>query len=183
MKNVFVALAVCVLWTANLGADSVSRFRLRGGVGYFIPQERLVKDIYGKSIFFDVGCEYLLSEKLSTWGSVSYMTRTGSMTGADDSTDMTVIPILAGIKYRLVSGELMSLYCGGGVGFFSFKESNYIGTASEFKFGYQLKAGAMFPLSDKTAIDIETRYEYCKVGSHKVNIGGLKMSLGFNIDI
>ncbi len=185
MKRICL-LFILIVCLGNVIKSEVpaGRFVLEGSVGYFQPASNTLKDIYSNRIFLEFAAEYVIDSKLSVWGSAALYSGNGELTFTKDKTEISIVPLIAGIKYKLPF-IVKGMYVGAGAGFFSFREKNFLGTATSFSPGVQVKAGVMLPLSGVLGLDIQGRYDFCTTEPEdiKVKVGGFKTSAGLFVHL
>ena len=116
---------------------------------------------------------------LDLWLGGSYFSRKGELTFTKEETTLEIIPLGAGVKYRLTRGSL-SFYIGLGLNYYQYKEKNPIGDVSEGGLGYIGKVGSYVKVTDGLLIDLYLNYSYCKIkpADFDVNIGGIEAGVG-----
>jgi len=109
----------------------------------------------------------------------SYFSKKGKLTFTQEDTKLEIIPIGAGLKLWLSTGN-PDFYVGGGLSYIFFKEKNPIGEVSKGELGYEAIIGSIVELIRGLFIDLSINYSYSvtRQADFKVNNGGLKTGIG-----
>jgi len=150
---------------------------------YFMPSEQIFKDIHGNGMSFGGEIGLNLVNGLSLWIGGDYYTNTGKLTFSGEETELQIIPLYGGLKYRMPN-PVISPYVGLGVGYFLYKETNIIGTVEKGNIGYIGQLGVIFKVGGPLFFDIQGCYSYCKVkpADVEVDLGGLKGTIGLGFE-
>jgi hypothetical protein len=147
--------------------------------GYFSPTDSDFKSIYGGGVTFGGELSFNLAGVLEVWLSGDYFKKSGSLTYTHETTDLTLIPIGAGMKYRFGSG-MLEPYLGAGVRYYLYKETNPIGTVNKGGIGFLGKVGADLNFAHNLFLDIFAGYSYCKMkpADFDIQVGGIEFGAG-----
>lgn len=183
MKKRCILLFCLLIAASTVYGEQVKGFIVEGSIGYFYPSNENMREIYSSRLYFEAGAEFRIGNALALWGSAGLYSGDGKLTFTGESTEIRVIPLMAGVKYYLPVLNKSGFYVAAGGGFFSFREKSVLGTVNSFSPGFTVKTGLMIPVSERAGIDISGRYEYCssKPDDIRVRIGGLKTTAGFFI--
>lgn len=178
MKKMIILLAAVILLTT---AAQASYFEIKGS--FFIPTEQAFKDIYGSGLSYGGEIGFTLFPGLALWAGGEFYSAEGQLTFSEESTEIQIVPLWAGLKLSLPN-EKISPYVGLGVGYFLFKESNPIGTVNDKKLGLIGQAGVMFKVLNSMFLDIQGSYSLCKVKPEDVeaDLGGLRATVGIGFE-
>lgn len=149
---------------------------------YFTPADQAFKDIYGGGLKFGGAMTFSLSDRLDIYFEGSYLQKKGELSYTREETDLTIVPIFAGLRYRLSKGRFQPFF-GLGAGYFSFKETNVIGEVSKGGIGFQGKAGGLMFITKSLFFEISAAYSYCRMkpADFSINIGGFEAGLGIGV--
>ena len=158
--------------------------RLRVGVslGYYSVADSIYKDICGSGNFMYGGfLGYDLGKNFELRGEIGYFKDKGDMTLTKEEIKFSIIPVVIGMRAKLIEIKNLNPYLGAGVNFYSFKEKVRIGDTSDSTIGYHLEAGSYIALGQRFHVDLYLRYvkadakpydETLKLGGFKVGVGG-----------
>jgi len=157
-------------------------FRVGGSVGYYSVPDSIYRDSYGSgNLMYGVFLSYDFMRNFEFRGEVGYFKDTGEMTLTKEEIKFSIIPVVLGVRIKLIEIEILSPYLGAGVDFYSFKEKARIGDTSDATLGYHIEGGSYISLGQRFYIDLNLRYvkadakpydETFKLGGFKVGIGG-----------
>ena len=84
-----------------------------------------------------------------------------------------------GVKANFDFG-VFSLYIGGGLSYFQFKETNPIGEIKENKWGWLIRAGTYVDINYYLFLDLQATYTYAKFSTEDIetNLGGFSLGAG-----
>lgn len=150
---------------------------------YFQPKDQDFKDIYGNGISFGGEIGINLGKGLGIWAGGHYFSKKGKLTFTEEDTEIQIIPLYAGIRYRLAKASIRP-YVGFALGYFRYKEANPIGTVKKGDIGYIGQAGVIFKVGGALFLDIKGSYSYCKVKPVDIeaNLGGLQAEIGLGLE-
>ena len=113
------------------------------------------------------------------WLIGSYYDQEGSLPATQERTEMSLIPLGGGVKFKFQAGK-MSPYVGLGPVVIIYKESNAIGLAKGSETGFLGQAGLNLKVTGSLFIDISVTYSYCRVKPQNIDadIGGIQAGLG-----
>jgi len=175
MKKAFV-LTLMVVFCSAAGFGSVS-FELQGS--YFSPTDSNFKSIYGGGWEYGGVISFHLTTSLDLWLDGGYFAKSGSLTFTQEETKLTLIPLGAGLRYRILPGRITP-YVDAGARYIIYRETNVIGEVSAGGIGFVGKAGLAIGLSDHFGLDVHAAYSYCsmKPADFEFNVGGLEFGAG-----
>ena len=178
MKKTVILFTAIILLTA---AAQASYFEVKAS--FFIPSETAFKDIYGSGLSYGGEVGFTLMPGVALWAGGEYYTADGQLTFSEESTEIQITPLWAGLKLSLPD-ETISPYVGVGIGYFLFKESNPIGTVKDGKIGFIGQAGVMFRVLSSLFVDFQGSYSICKVKPEDVeaDLGGLRATVGIGFE-
>jgi len=176
MKRLTGTIAILLLVSGSAGAASV---RLEFKAGYFRPSDKDFLDIYGGGPRYGGELDIHLWKGLDVWLGGSYFSQEGELTFTKEKTELQIIPIGAGLKYRWTKG-VIRFYTAAGLSSFQYKESNPIGEVSKSRVGLTAEMGSYVKIAGGLLVDVFLGYSVCYIESadFKVNIGGLGAGLG-----
>ncbi len=163
-------------------ASAGAAVTLEARAGYFFPSSSDFRDVYKSGPAFGAEVTFSLGKSLGVWAGLDYFNKGGELTYTHEPTTLRILPLFAGLKFQAVAGSVRP-YAAAAVGYFLFKESNVLGTASGQEFGFLAQAGLLFKIKNRLSLDLSVRYTACKHGLAgpepvSVQLGGLQTGLG-----
>jgi len=183
MKKTFIAGAIALALfagaTPRLAAERVS---LEVKAGYFMPTEKVFKDVYGSGLAYGGEVGVNLMSGLSLWAGADYYNKKGKLTFTGEDTEITLMPVSGGIRYSLGVGMIRP-YVGAGVVYVKYKETSVIGSIDEGDVGFLGQVGVRLGFASRFFLDVQARYSTCKAkpGDVTADLGGLLASLGLGV--
>ena len=158
-------------------------FRMKFNASYFHPQEEIFREIYGGGISYGGEIDIKILKSTYLWFGADYFSKTGNLTLTREDTEITIVPIIAGLKF-ILRGRKTKVYLGFGLGSFQYKEINPIGEVKESSLGYTGQLGILFKVGGSLIFDVFGNYSYCRVMPQdiQVNIGGIRGGLGIGFE-
>ncbi len=147
---------------------------------FFKPTEKVFQDIYGQGPSYGGEIIVSLGKGIGLWIGGDYFSKKGQLTLSKAETSIQITPVYGGLKWYFSRGKFRP-YIGGAVGYFSFKESNVLGTFQKSEVGYLGQLGFLFLPFKSFFIDLQGSYSYCpaKSAEFKADLGGLSGAAGF----
>lgn len=146
--------------------------------GYFYPTNSRFRKIYhqGGGIYgFEVSCQAW--KGLYGWASGNYFTQSGHSFGQRSHTDITLVPLAAGLKYLFTINAILDLYIGAGIltTYLHMHDHSHfvIQSVSKWGVGGIWKAGAILNVYKRLFIDIFADYSYMHIPFHNTHHGKL----------
>lgn len=155
--------------------------------GFQAPAAAEFSDIYGGGTAYGGRLDVRLTKSLSVWAGADYFAKTGELTFTGEETRIRIIPVTAGLRVRLGSAGLRP-YLAAGVGSFSYKEENVLGTVSGSVVGFLGEAGLLIRVAEGLSLDVYGRYLSARTRAEEPDIlagelggfqGGLGLVIGF----
>ena len=175
-KKLGGAIGLLLLVSGSGGAATV---RLELKASYFRPTEQAFLDIYGGGPRYGGEVDIGLWKGFDVWLGGNYFSKEGELTFTKEKTELQIIPVGAGLKYRWTKG-IIRFYTAAGLSSFQYKESNPIGDFSRSRMGLTAEMGSYVKIAGGLLIDVYLNYSvsYIETADFKVNIGGLGAGLG-----
>jgi opacity protein-like surface antigen len=166
-------------------APAADAFVIEAKAVYFHPTESAFREIYGGGLCLGAEATVGLPGRFALWASADYFSKTGALTLTGEEAKLRIVPILAGLKYRIPLGGPIKPYVGAGLGYFQYKEKSVIGVVEKGSLGLGLKAGACLEMRGGVLVDLQLGYTRCKVKPQdiKADIGGFQVALGIGFEI
>ena len=186
MKIRTIAGAVtAVVLLGLVAAPAGAAVFLEARAGYFFPSSADFREVYKNGLALGAEVAVPVSKVLGVWAGLDYFSRTGELTYTQEPTTLRVLTLFAGLKLQSASGKKVVPYAAAALGYFLFKESSSIGTASGREFGLLAQAGVLIKLKARTSLDLSVRYTSC---SHtvadpepmSVQLGGIQVGVGLS---
>ena len=169
-----------ILFSGLANAEGVF-FMFKGS--YFIPSEQAFREIYGGGIMFGGELAFKIWNSFDIWLDGNYLTRTGELTYTQEKTELRIVPVTVGLRYRFVSG-ITNLYLGLGACYFMFHESNVIGDVDKGGIGFKGKIGSFFSITRNLFFGLSVSYSYGKMtpAYFTINVGGIEAEAGIGFE-
>jgi len=172
-------LAAALLLAGTAWGAAVT-FEVRAG--YFVPAGAAVRDVYKNGLTFGADLTIPLSKGLCAWAGFDYFDKAGKLTYTQETTTIRIMPLFAGLKLQSMAAVVRP-YAAAAAGYFLYKESNIIGTASGQRIGFLGQLGLLIKIKGPVWLDISTRYAWAKVTSggeepFTTPLGGFQGGLG-----
>jgi hypothetical protein len=172
------AVTLFGLAAASAGAAAV----LEARAGYFFPSSADFREVYKNGLAFGADVTVPLWKSLGAWAGLDYFGKTGQLTYTQEPTTLRVLPLFAGLKLQSATGSVRP-YAAVAAGYFLFKESSVIGTASGQELGLLAQIGLLFKIKARTFLDVSVRYTSCQhtvtdPEPVSVQLGGIQAAIG-----
>jgi hypothetical protein len=180
--TVWILLSLLLVAAAPAwGAPASVEFR----GGYFFPSSADFKDVYKGGPAFGAEVSIPLWKALGLWGGLDYFSRIGKLTYTEEATTIRILPVFLGLKLQAVSGAVRP-YLAGAAGYFSYKETNPLGTASGQRLGLVVQAGLLLKMKGPLGLDLSGRMTSCRSKAEEpdvsaARIGGFQGGLGISL--
>lgn len=179
MKRLRLLPVFLILAAVALPARAV---KLGAYVGGFIPRDSVFQTIYGD----DADLTYGLEIDVSVWHGFSLRLRAGhyqrngetSFTG--EISRLRLYPLTLGLRYTFRLKRVQP-FLEAGYHYLLVTETSAIGETSEQGGGYDLTAGAGFPLSSRFSLEVAVHYTDVSItaATQTIQMGGFSAGLAF----
>ena len=156
-------------------------FRGGGSLGYYAVHDSIYRDTYGSgNLMYGVFLSFDLIRNFELRGEVGYLKDKGEMTLTKEEIEFSIIPVVLGVRIKIIEIKSFSPYLGAGVDFCSYKERVRIGDTSNSTIGYHVEGGSYISLGRRFTFDFNMRYvkadakpydETFKLGGWKTGVG------------
>lgn len=182
MRRTTAWLGAAMVLLSLAGPAAAAAATLEARVGYFFPASEDFRDIYKGGLSFGADLTVPVWKSLCAWAGLDYFNKTGELTYTQEPTTLRVLPLFAGLKLQPSSGNVRP-YAAAAAGYFLFKESSAIGTASGQELGLLAQAGLLVKIKGRTFIDFHGRYTSCvhtvtDPEAFSVQLGGFQGGIG-----
>jgi hypothetical protein len=146
----------------------------------FSPSDADFKSIYGGGIAYGGELSFGLSKSLDVWVGASAFSKKGKTSYTQEETSLSLIPLSAGLRWRILPGKAVSPYLAAGAEGVLYKESAAIGDVSAKGIGFIGKGGLLIQAAGFLGIDAHVAYSSCsiKTSDFTFNVGGLELGAG-----
>ena len=156
-------------------------FKGGGSVGYYSLPDSIYRDTYGSGNLMCgafLSCDLMRNFELR--GEVSYFKDTGVMTLTKEAITFSMIPVVIGVRIKLIEIKNLRPYLGAGAGLYFFKERVRIGDTSDSTAGYHVEGGSYISIGKRFFIDLNLRYVKAdtKPYDETLNLGGFRVGIG-----
>jgi opacity protein-like surface antigen len=181
MKIFAIVLAVLVslsIYSFGLG------FRVGGSVNYYSVEDPVFKDTYGQgNLMYGVSFSFEAIKKFELRAEANYFREKGEMTLTEEEITFTLRPVILGLRLKLVDVGLVSVYLGGGAGYYSYIENlpDRFENVEESTIGYHTETGVYVNVVPKFYLDFNVRYSIAnaKPFDETIKLGGFRAGIGF----
>ncbi|MEK9148965.1 MAG: outer membrane beta-barrel protein [Candidatus Desantisbacteria bacterium] len=180
-----LAIGIMALASTQALAEDASKVSAIGVLGYYMPAEKSVDDLYGGGIAFGGGVNYAYSPQISIIGVVDYWKGSKEVVGSPTvKTDysLRIMPVTCSVIYNIpVQKSAFAPYIGGGIGYYSAESKAGSKSASKGAVGFQVLGGCNYSVSPNILITCVTRYSIATVdfeSGKDTKIGGLTIGGG-----
>lgn len=158
---------------------STKKFSIKIKGAYFLPSRTTFKDMYKNRWMGEGEFTVRVFKFIELWLGVNYYGGKGKLPFSGEDTNMSLLGIGGGLKFRARIGAF-SPYLGLGPLVYFYKENNPIGTAKGNKFGFIGHAGSYLFLSKSIFLDVFLSYTKNKVQPQRIkaDLGGLYGGIG-----
>lgn len=159
-------------------------FKAGVSLAYYSVDDSAFKDAYGTgNMMFGASLSADIYKKLELRAEINYFSAKGEMTLSKEEITYTLMPIVAGLRFRVIETKRISPYLGAGLDFCSYKEKvpeRFGGDITGSKTGIHGEVGMYVHISQKLQIDINFRYTSAKIEVLEKDreIGGLRAGVG-----
>jgi len=172
---VLTFLFVFVLYSSGEG------IKAGGSIGHYFIADSIYKDTYGSgSLIYEGSLSYDLSRHLEIRAAIGYFKDTGETTLTGEEIKFSMIPVVIGMRVKLVKRGKLDPYFGLGLDFYSFKERARLGNTSGSTTGFHLEGGTYVALGQRFHIDINLRYVKADAQplDEEIRLGGWRAGVG-----
>ena len=168
---------------AALGTARAEGVFLEARGAYFSPSDAVFREIYGYGVSWGGEISFAVSKRASVWAGGDYFSKMGKLGFTEEETKIRIVPLAAGLKYHFALDRLRP-YCGAGVAYVQYKETNSIGTIEKGALGLIGRAGLLVMLGPSFCIDLQGTWSTCSVQplEVKANLGGFSFGLGLGFE-
>jgi len=162
-----------------IGPLSAENFLFEINSHYFIPTEQAFKDVYGNGFRYGAELAVRVLGDLDVWLGGDLFLKNGELTFTKEETELRVIPVMAGLKYRLPVGSF-DLYLAAGASYCFYNEESALGATTDSGIGVVGRLGTLIKVVGGLVIDLSFKYSYIPFDfpTVDVDIGGLEAGLG-----
>lgn len=157
-------------------------FRVGGSVGYYSLSDSIYRNTYGSgNLMYGASLGFDLTRNFELRGGVGFFRDIGETTLTKEEIEFSMVPVVLGVRVKLIDIRNLTPYLGAGVDIYFFKEKARLGDTSDSTFGYHVEGGGYISLGQRFYIDLNLRYvkadakpyeETLKLGGFRVGIGG-----------
>jgi hypothetical protein len=150
---------------------------------YFSPRQGVLKKVYRHGMNYGGEIDIGVARFIELWIGGHYFGKTVSDASAGSERKVSLVPLEAGIKFRLHKG-VFNPYLGVGGGYFQYKERTSAATIREKRPGLVGQTGFFVKIARLFVIDFSTQYKYCpmETAAGKFDAGGFHFGLGLGVE-
>ncbi|NIM89952.1 MAG: outer membrane beta-barrel protein [Candidatus Aminicenantes bacterium] len=177
---VLMALASLSIYSFGLG------FRIGGSVNYYSVEDPIFKDTYGEgNLMYGISFSFEAIKKFELRAEANYFREQGKMTLTEEEITFTLRPVILGLRIKLVDVKMVSVYLGGGAGYYSYIENlpDRFEDIEESTIGYHAEAGVYVNVVPKFFLDFSVRYTIANAEpfDETIKLGGIRAGIGFGL--
>ncbi len=181
MKKILFILLIFILGINILNAEKFS-FYLGAGIRN-VTEERY-EEVYGKNnITYSADIGFKIFRSLELFLHTDYFKCDGKLTFSKENTTLTIIPIELGARY-ILSNKIIKPYIGAGMGYYTYKEENFIGTIDDNKTGFFAEGGIRLFVTKPLFIDLKFKYISLNIKNNEgsdIQLGGISYMGGIGV--
>jgi hypothetical protein len=150
---------------------------------YFSPREGVLKKVYRHGMDYGGDFNVGVAGFFELWIGGHYFGKTVTDAATGSERKVSLVPLEAGIKFRLGRGVL-NPYLGIGGGYFQYKERTDAGTIKEKRLGLVGQAGFFLKIARFFVIDLSAQYKHCpmKTATGTFDVGGFHIGAGLGVE-
>jgi opacity protein-like surface antigen len=161
-------------------------FRVGGSVNYYSVEDPVFKDTYGEgNLMYGISFSFEAIKKFELRAEANHFREKDEMTLTQEEITFTLRPIILGLRFKLVDVSLVSVYLGGGAGYYSYIENlpERFEDIEESTIGYHAEAGVYVSVVPKFYLDFNVRYiiANAKPFDETIKLGGIRAGIGFGL--
>jgi hypothetical protein len=163
---------------------AAARLSFRAGASYFLPSDKVFRDIYGGGTSYGAELALSLGRRWEAWLSASLFQKTGRLTFTGEETEIRLIPVLAGARFFFARARLQP-YLGLGAGYISYNETSPLGRSVGGSLGLVGQAGFIVAATSWLSLNARLSYSYGRTNPEGLaaDLGGLEVSLGLGFGL
>lgn len=157
--------------------------RIMASGDYFSPRQGVLKNVYKHGMNYGGEIDVGVARFIEVWIGGHYFGKTASGPVTGSERKVSLVPLEAGIKFRLHKGAF-NPYLGIGGGYFLYKERTTAATIREKRPGLVGQAGFFVKIARFFVLDFSTQYKYCpmETATGKFDVGGFHFGLGLGVE-
>lgn len=183
MKNsitvILVLFFIVILPNYGLAED----IKAGGSVNYYSVTDSIYKDTYEKgNLMFGGSLSYEVMRRLELRAEGNYFRDKGEMTKTNEEITFTIIPIVLGVRYKVLELNRLSPYLGAGVDFYFYRENlpPRFEDVSDSTIGFHIEVGSYVNVMHGFYLDLNVRYirANAKSNDETIKLGGFRAGIG-----
>jgi len=170
--------------TSETGPSRKRNFlRIIASADYFSPRQGVLKNVYRHGMNYGGEINVGLARFIELWIGGHYFGKTVTDAASGEERKVSLVPLEAGLKFRLHKG-VFNPYLGIGGGYFLYEEKTAAATTREKRPGLVSQAGFFVKIARFFVIDLSAQYKYCpmKTASGTFDVGGFHFGLGLGVE-
>ncbi len=164
--------------------NHLKKFSIYLGAGIRNVTENKYEEVYGENnISFSADIGLKIYRSLELFLHTDYFKADGELTFSKENTTLKIIPVELGIRF-ILGNNIIRPYVGAGMGYYIYKEENYIGTIDKNKIGFLAEGGIRFFVIKPLFIDLKLKYISLNVKNDEnsnIQLGGISYMGGIGI--
>jgi len=181
MKKILFILLIFILGINILNGEKFS-FYLGAGIRN-VTEERY-EEVYGKNnITYSADIGLKIFGSLELFLHTDYLKCDGKLTFSKENTTLTITPIELGARY-ILGDKIIKPYIGAGMGYYRYKEENFIGTIDDNKTGFFAEGGIRFLVTKPLFIDLKFKFISLNIKNDEgsdIQLGGISYMGGIGV--
>jgi len=183
MKKLFMIIISLFILVSSSPSAFAKGFKVGGSLNYYAVSDTIYKDTYGEgNLMFGGSLSYELIRRIELRVEANYFRDKGEMTTTKEEITLTLMPIVIGVRLRLINLSVFSPYLGAGVDYYAFKESlpERFEDVSESATGFHAEVGSYLNIIPGFYLDLNVRYASvnAKPFDETIKLGGLRAGVG-----
>ena len=157
--------------------------RIIASADYFSPRQGDLKHVYRHGMNYGGEINFGVARLIEIWIGGHYFGKTAPDAASGNERKVSLVPLEAGLKFRLRKG-VFNPYLGVGGGYFLYKEKTAASTIREKRPGFVSQAGFFVKIARFFVIDFSSQYKYCPIetAAGKFDVGGFHFGFGLGLE-
>jgi len=184
MKIIRTSIIILAFLISLSSYTSALGFKIGGSVSYYSVEDPIFKDTYGEgNLMYGISLSFEPMKKIELRAEANHFREKGEMTLTKEEITFTLRPVILGLRLKFVDVGVVSLYLGGGAGYYFYMENlpDRFEDVSDSTLGYHAEAGCYVSVVPKFYLDLNVRYTIANAEpfDETLKLGGIRAGIGF----
>lgn len=184
MKIIRTSIIILAFLISLSSYSSALGFKIGGSVNYYSVEDPIFKDAYGEgNLMYGISLSFEPMKKIELRAEANHFREKGEMTLTKEEITFTLRPVILGLRLKFVDVGVVSLYLGGGAGYYFYIENlpDRFEDVSDSTLGYHAETGCYVSVVPKFYLDLNVRYTIANAEpfDETLKLGGIRAGIGF----